>query len=65
MSFFAGVVVGGGGSVQWQALRYVHATVGLGAFGHALLLGLATFARVVVLVVVATWSGCRSGCGSA
>jgi NitT/TauT family transport system permease protein len=32
----------------------VHATLGLGAFGQALLLGAATFARVVVLTIAAT-----------
>jgi NitT/TauT family transport system permease protein len=35
-----------------RMLMYVDHGVGLGAFGHAFLLGLATFARVLVLVVV-------------
>ncbi|MEV7091119.1 ABC transporter permease subunit [Streptomyces sp. NPDC093085] len=34
--------------------RYLHDRTGLGVFGEPLLLGLATFGRVVVLVVVAT-----------
>jgi len=38
----------------WRALDYVHVHVGLGAFGHAFLLGAATFARVVVLLIVAS-----------
>jgi NitT/TauT family transport system permease protein len=38
----------------WRALEYVHVHVGLGAFGHAFVLGAATFARVVVLLIVAT-----------
>lgn len=37
-----------------RAVSYIGATVGFGEIGHALLLGLATFARVVVLIVVAT-----------
>src|SRR5579863_4572962 len=52
--FFAGavfvVVVYG----AWRALDYVHLTTGLGAFGPAFVDGLATFGRVVVLIVVAT-----------
>ncbi|WP_241777570.1 ABC transporter permease subunit [Streptomyces sp. CT34] len=52
--FFAGavsvLVVYG----AWKAFGYVHSTVGLGEFGHALALGAATFGRVVVLTVVAT-----------
>jgi NitT/TauT family transport system permease protein len=38
----------------WRALEYVHVHVGLGAFGHAFVLGAATFARVVVLLTVAS-----------
>ena len=38
----------------WRALEYVHVHVGLGAFGHAFVLGAATFARVVVLLIVAS-----------
>ncbi|GAS98420.1 binding-protein-dependent transport system inner membrane protein [Mycolicibacterium canariasense] len=37
-----------------RAVAYIGATVGFGEIGHALLLGLATFARVLVLIVVAT-----------
>ena len=52
--FFAGavsvVVVFG----AWRALDYVHVHIGLGAFGHAFVLGAATFARVVVLLIVAS-----------
>lgn len=52
--FFAGAVAAVVVFGAWKALAYVHATVGLGAFGSALLMGLATFARVVVLTVAAT-----------
>lgn len=38
----------------YRALSYVHATVGLGAFGEAFALGAVTFARVVLILVVAT-----------
>lgn len=38
----------------YRAIGYISTTVGLSEVGHALLLGLATFARVVVLVAVAT-----------
>jgi NitT/TauT family transport system permease protein len=38
----------------WRMLAYVDHGTGLGEFGHAALLGLATFARVVVLLVVGT-----------
>ena len=38
----------------WRALDYVHVHVGLGAFGHVFVLGAATFARVVVLLIVAS-----------
>ncbi|KAA2252702.1 ABC transporter permease subunit [Solihabitans fulvus] len=43
--------------IAWGLLRaveYVRSTVGLGEFPHALGLGLITFGRVIVLVVVAT-----------
>jgi NitT/TauT family transport system permease protein len=45
------------GVVVWgvvEALSYVHSTVGLGEFPHALFLGLITFGRVVALIIVAT-----------
>ena len=38
----------------YRAVGYIADTTGFGEFGHAFLLGLATFARVVVLVIVAT-----------
>ncbi|HEX3613719.1 MAG TPA: ABC transporter permease subunit [Sporichthyaceae bacterium] len=38
----------------WRMLVYVDHGTGLAEFGHAFALGLATFARVIVLVVVAT-----------
>lgn len=38
----------------YRAIGFISSTVGLGEVGDALLLGLATFARVVVLVAVAT-----------
>ncbi len=41
--------------IAWGAVEmlfYIQSTVGLGEFGHAFLLGLATFARVIVLVAV-------------
>ncbi|MFB7911038.1 ABC transporter permease [Kitasatospora sp. NPDC056076] len=46
-----------GGIVLWGLVdlgRYLAGTTGLGVFGEPLLLGLATLARVVVLVAVAT-----------
>ncbi|MGN6753413.1 MAG: ABC transporter permease [Intrasporangium sp.] len=49
------VLVGAG--LVWGLVRmlaFVAAGPGLGEFGHAALLGLATFARVIVLVAVAT-----------
>ena len=52
--FFAGVVSAAAVYGAWRALDYVHVRVGLGAFGHAFALGAATFARVVVLLVVAS-----------
>jgi NitT/TauT family transport system permease protein len=52
--FFAGavsvVVIFG----AYKALDYVQVHVGLGAFGHAFLLGAATFGRVVVLLIIAS-----------
>ena len=38
----------------WQMLAYISHGTGLGEFGHAALLGLVTFARVVVLLVIGT-----------
>ncbi|MEU9337641.1 ABC transporter permease subunit [Streptomyces sp. NPDC048290] len=46
-----------GGALLWGLTdlgRYLHDRTGLGVFGEPLLLGLATLARVVVLVVLAT-----------
>jgi NitT/TauT family transport system permease protein len=51
---FAVVVVG---LVAWgigAALSYVHSTVGLAEFPHALFLGLITFGRVLLLLLVAS-----------
>ena len=36
----------------WHMLSYIEGRTGLGEFGHAFLLGLVTFGRVVVLIVV-------------
>jgi NitT/TauT family transport system permease protein len=52
--FFTGAVSASVAWGAWQAEQYVRTTVGLGEFGHALWLGAATFARVVLLVAVAT-----------
>jgi NitT/TauT family transport system permease protein len=52
--FFGGAVAAVVVFGAWKALGYVHDTIGLGAFGQALLLGAATFARVVVLTIAAT-----------
>jgi NitT/TauT family transport system permease protein len=52
--FFAGAVSAAVVFGAWRALDYVHVRVGLGAFGHAFALGAATFARVLVLLVVAS-----------
>ncbi|GAA1979913.1 ABC transporter permease [Kitasatospora viridis] len=52
--FFAGAVAALVVYGAWQALDYVHSTIGLGEFGHALWLGAVTFARVLVLLAVAT-----------
>ena len=38
----------------WKGFAYLHRTVGFGEFPHVLLLGAATFGRVVALVVVST-----------
>ncbi|WP_167096994.1 ABC transporter permease subunit [Mycobacterium sp. DL592] len=38
----------------YRAVHFIASTVGFGEVGHAFLLGLATFARVIVLVVVST-----------
>jgi NitT/TauT family transport system permease protein len=43
--------------VAWgtfEALRFVHSTIGLGEFVHTFFLGAATFARVVALLVAST-----------
>jgi NitT/TauT family transport system permease protein len=52
--FFAGAVSAVVVFGAWRALVYVHVNTGLGAFGPAFLEGLATFGRVVVVVVVAS-----------
>ena len=52
--FFAGAVSAVVIYGAWKALLYIHEHVGLGAFGHAFVLGAATFGRVVVLLVVAS-----------
>ena len=52
--FFFGAVSAVAIYGAWKALDYVHVHIGLGAFGHAFLLGAATFARVVVLLIVAS-----------
>jgi NitT/TauT family transport system permease protein len=52
--FFAGVVFAVVLYGAARALDYVHIHTGLGAFGPAFLYGLATFGRVVVLLIVAT-----------
>jgi len=52
--FFAGAVTVVVAYGAWRALDYVHVNVGLGAFGYVFALGAATFARVVVLLIVAS-----------
>jgi len=52
--FFAGAVSAVVIYGAWKALDYIHVHVGLGAFGHAFVLGAATFGRVVVLLIVAS-----------
>jgi NitT/TauT family transport system permease protein len=52
--FFGGVIAALVAYGAYQALRYVHDTTGLGEFGYAFALGAATFARVVVLIAIAT-----------
>jgi len=52
--FFAGAVFAVVVYGAWRALEYVHVHTGLGAFGPAFLYGLATFGRVVVLLIVAS-----------
>jgi NitT/TauT family transport system permease protein len=52
--FFAGAVTALVVFGAWQALSYVSRQIGLGEFGHAFLLGSATFGRVVALLIVAT-----------
>ncbi|WP_158888825.1 ABC transporter permease [Amycolatopsis anabasis] len=51
---FAVVVLAAIGYGVVRAVGYVAVTAGFGEVGHALLLGLVTFGRVIVLVVVAT-----------
>src|SRR5580692_5872394 len=52
--FFAGAVFAIVVFGAWRALDYVHVNIGLGAFGPAFVDGAATFARVVVVVAVAS-----------
>ncbi len=52
--FFAGAVFAVVVYGAWRSLDYVHAHVGLGAFGPAFVDGAATLGRVVVLLVVAS-----------
>ena len=52
--FFFGAVSAAVVYGAWRALDYVQVHVGLGAFGHVFVLGAATFARVVVLLIVAS-----------
>ena len=52
--FFAGMLAALVAYGAWEALGYVRATTGLGEFGYAFALGAATFARVIVLLAVAT-----------
>ena len=52
--FFAGAVTALVVFGAWRALSYVNRQIGLGEFGHAFLLGSATFGRVVALLLVAT-----------
>src|SRR3984885_5306896 len=52
--FFAGAVTVFVVYGAWRALDYVHMTTGLGAFGPAFVDGAATFARVVVVLIVAS-----------
>ena len=52
--FFFGAVSAVAVYGAWRALEYVHVHVGLGAFGPAFVDGAATFARVVVLLIVAS-----------
>ncbi|MFC0847481.1 ABC transporter permease [Streptomyces noboritoensis] len=51
---FAAVLLALVGWGLYDLLRYLHERTGLGVFGEPLLLGLATLARVAVVVVVAT-----------
>jgi NitT/TauT family transport system permease protein len=52
--FFGGVLAALAAYGAFEALTYVHNTTGLGEFGYAFALGAATFARVVVLIAIAT-----------
>ncbi|QKT07112.1 ABC transporter permease subunit [Gordonia sp. X0973] len=51
---FALVVAAAVGFGLWHMLDYINHRTGLGEFGDAFVLGLATLARVVILLVVAT-----------
>jgi NitT/TauT family transport system permease protein len=51
---FAAAVLAAVGYGTFRVAHYVESTVGFGEVGHALGLGLLTFGRVVILVVVAT-----------
>lgn len=51
---FAVIVLAGIAYGLTQMITFIAGTTGFGEVGHALLLGLVTFARVIVLVVVAT-----------
>lgn len=50
---------------SYRVIVYIHNGVGLSEVGHALLLGLATFARVLTVVIVATLIWVPVGYGSA
>jgi NitT/TauT family transport system permease protein len=52
--FFAGAVFAVIAYGVWRAFDYLNAHGGLGEFGHAFALGAATFARVVLLVIIST-----------
>jgi NitT/TauT family transport system permease protein len=52
--FFAGAVFAVVVYGAWRALDYVNMHTGLGAFGPAFVDGAATFARVIVLLIVAS-----------
>jgi NitT/TauT family transport system permease protein len=52
--FFGGAVTAVAVYGVWRALSYVDKHIGLGEFGHAFLLGAATFGRVVAVLAVAS-----------